>query len=70
MLMKMSKIISGSPLRPVAVGEPVLICKKDSLMWTTPVMGVEPISPSEIRFETMNSKYVLKVKPVGTREVG
>lgn len=63
--MKLSKIISGSPVRPIVVGEPALIHKSDGLCRTTSVVEVRRVSASEIRFETRNTKYVLKIASSG-----
>ena len=60
---KISRIISGSPVRPISVGEPALIHEGDGLRRTTPVVGVRRISSREIRFETRNTRYVLKIVP-------
>lgn len=60
----MVKIILGSPIRPIEVGEPALIHKEAGLMRTGQVVTVNRISASEIRFETQNSQYVLRVVPV------
>ena len=60
---KISRIISGRPVRPISVGEPALIHEGDGLRRTTPVVGVRPISSREIRFETRNTRYVLKIVP-------
>ena len=65
MAIKISKIITGSPVRPIVVGEPALIHKSDGLCRTTPVEDVRRISASEIRFETRNTRYVLKVVSIG-----
>lgn len=64
MPMKISKIISGSPVQPIVVGEPALIHKSDGLCRTTSVVEVRRVSASEIRFETRNTKYVLRIAPV------
>ncbi len=60
---KISRIISGSPVRPITVGEPALIHEGDGLRRTTPVVSVRRISLREIRFETRNTHYVLKIIP-------
>lgn len=66
--MKISKIVSGRLLRPVTIGESALICKEVGLMRTTPVVAVEQISPEEVRFMTRNTRYILKVVPMGEKE--
>lgn len=60
---KISRIISGSPVRPITVGEPALIHEGNGLRRTTPVEDVRRVSPGEIRFETRNTRYVLKIVP-------
>ncbi len=60
---KISRIISGSPVRPITVGEPALIHEGNGLRRTTPVLNVRRVSPGEIRFETMNTQYILKIIP-------
>ena len=60
----MVKIILGRPIRPIEVGEPALIHKDAGLMRTSQVIAVSRMSASEIRFETQNSQYVLRVVPV------
>ena len=60
---KISRIISGSPVRPITVGEPALIHEGDGLRRTTPVVSVRRISSREVRFETRNTHYVLKIIP-------
>lgn len=60
---KISRIISGSPVRPITVGEPALIHEGGGLRKTTPILNVRRVSPSEIRFETRNTQYVLKIFP-------
>lgn len=67
--MRIAKIISGSLLRPVAVGESALICKDSGLMRTTPVVAVEQISPREVCFLTRNTRYILKLVPMGKEVV-
>lgn len=62
------KMVSGILLLPIAVGESALICKEDGLMRTTPVAAVEQISPEEVRFMTRNTRYILKVVPMGEKE--
>ena len=60
---KINRIISGSPVRPITVGEPALIHESGGLRRTTPVVDVRRVSPGEIRFETRNPRYVLKIVP-------
>ena len=60
---KISRIISGSPVRPITVGEPALIHEGNGLRRTTPVLNVRRVLPGEVRFETRNTQYVLKIIP-------
>ena len=60
---KISRIISGSPVRPIVVGEPALIHESGGLRRTTPVLNVRRVSIRETRFETRNTQYVLKIVP-------
>ena len=63
-MVKISKIISGHPIRPIVAGEPAFIQKATDLMRTSQVVEVSQISAGEIRFETQNNKYVLRTVPV------
>lgn len=63
MTVKMNRIISGRPMRPITVGESALIRETGSFRRTTPVTDVRRVSASEIRFETQNTQYVLKIEP-------
>ena len=60
---KINRIISGSPVRPITVGEPALIHEGNGLRRTTPVLNVRRVSSGEIRFETRNTQCVLKIVP-------
>ena len=61
---KISRIISGVPVRPITVGEPALIHESGALRRTSRVMDVQRVSSGEIRFETRNTRYVLKIVPL------
>ena len=61
---KISKIITGSPVGNITIGERAIIRQADGFRHTTPVIDVRRMSASEIRFETRNTKYVLRVAPV------
>ena len=67
--MKISKIISGHLVRPLMPGEPAWIHRCDGLMKTSTVIYVNSMTPAEIRFETVNTKYVLKIHPTTLEEV-
>lgn len=53
--------ITGQPLYPIAVGQLAWIQEQDGIRRTTSVERVEPISQSEMRFETRNTVYLLRV---------
>lgn len=63
--MKISKIITGTLLYPITIGEPALIHQHNGLTRTTTVTTVSKITTTEIRFETHNTKYVLRLIPMG-----
>ena len=67
--MKISKIINGTLLYPITIGEPALIHQHSGLTRTTTVTTVSKISTTEIRFETRNTKYVLQLIPTEKVEV-
>ena len=61
--MKIHHIIFGSLLQPIVIGEPALIRNQDELRRTSRVVDIQRVSPGEIRFETRNTRYILKVVP-------
>ena len=61
--MKSNRIISGYPVRPITIGESAFVQTAEALYRTTPVVDVRRMSASEIRFETRNTQYVLRVVP-------
>ena len=67
--MKISKIINGTLLYPIVIGEPTFIYQDSGLTRTTTVTTVSKISTTEIRFETRNTKYVLRLIPMEKVEV-
>jgi len=67
--MKISKIITGTLLYPIVIGEPAFIYQDSGLTRTTTVTTVSKISTTEIRFETRNTKYVLQLIPTEKVEV-
>lgn len=69
MNMKISKIITGTLLYPIVIGEPAFIYQDSGLTRTTTVTTVSKISTTEIRFETRNTKYVLQLIPTEKVEV-
>ena len=55
--------ITGSAVYPITVGENAIISESDgSTRRTSVVVKVEEISDSEIKFETQNSIYYLRLK--------
>lgn len=55
--------ITGSAVYPITVGENAIISEPDgSTRRTSVVVNVEEISDSEIKFETQNSIYYLRLK--------
>ena len=64
MFMQLCKIITGSPVYHIAVGSAALIRQGDKLTKTTPVTMMHRMSASEIWFETVHTRYVLRVLPV------
>ena len=69
MNMKISKIITGTLLYPITIGEPALIHQHNGLTRTTTVTTVSKIGTTEIQFETHNTKYVLRLIPMEKVEV-
>ena len=53
--------IIGQPMYPITIGQYAWIRENDSVRRTSPVVSLEQISQSEIRFETMNTHYYLRV---------
>lgn len=70
---KNKKEIRGIPAAPIQVGMPAFIYEETGTRWTTTVLRVKHCSPSEVRFETMNTRYTLMLTVpmayVGQREV-
>lgn len=60
--------ITGQPLYPIAVGQLAWIQEQDGVRRTTPVERVEPISLSDMRFETRNTVYLLRA-PANRQEL-
>ena len=53
--------IAGQPMYPITIGQYAWIRENDGVRRTSPVVSMEQISQSEIRFETMNTHYHLQV---------
>lgn len=51
--------INGAPVFPVTVGIPAFISEHDGIRRTSRVLSVRKISQTEIRFETLNTNYLL-----------
>lgn len=67
--MKINKIIMGPLLYPIVNGVPALIHHDSGLTRTTTVTAVSKITTTKIRFETRNTKYVLRLIPTEKVEV-
>lgn len=57
--------ITGHLLYPIKVGEYAWIQEQDGVRRTTPVVRMENLTPSEVRFETRNTLYHLHLMPYG-----
>lgn len=53
--------IVGSPLIPIAVGYAAWIDEGGDTRRTSTVLSLEKVSQTEIRFETMNTNYRLRI---------
>ena len=51
--------INGSLIYPITVGESAFIHEGEGIRRTSTVLSMEKMSPSEIRFETRNTRYLL-----------
>lgn len=59
---KKTLCIAGSMLLPIEIGEPALIREHDGgYRRTTTVISLDKLSDSEIKFETQNTLYVLRL---------
>lgn len=60
---KKSLEITGSLIFPIEVGMSAFIQEGANTRKTTTVLSMENISPTEIRFETKNTNYLLHLLP-------
>lgn len=66
---KKSIDIVGAPIIPIAVGFVAWIDEGDNARRTSRVLSMEKISQTEIRFETENTNYRLRIlKPASLRQ--
>lgn len=57
--------ITGMILYPIIIGMPVYIFEEKEIRRTSTVLKVQERTPGSIRFETLNTQYVLHlVRPV------
>lgn len=58
--------IAGSLLLPITIGEPALIREHDgSYRRTSSVVSMDKLSDTELKFETLNTHYLLHLAPSG-----
>ena len=60
--------ISGRPMYPITIGQYAWISEGDGIRRTSPVVSLEHISPGEVRFETMNTHYHLRLSEGSAHE--
>lgn len=53
--------IVGQPMHPIKIGQYAWIREDGGVRRTSPVVSLECVLPSEIRFETMNTHYHLRM---------
>ncbi len=53
--------IVGSPIIPIAVGYVTWIAEGNDTRRTSTVLSMEKVSQTEIRFETVNTNYRLRI---------
>lgn len=58
--------ITGSVVVPIAVGKKALIRETDGYRRTSRVLRTSEVSGNEVRFETINTYYVLHMVPYQT----
>ena len=51
-MLKKEVVITGMPLEPLRRGCPAVIREAEGYRHTTPVLGRDPLSPTEVTFET------------------
>ena len=55
--------MAGVALAPVEVGSRALLLSGGKIIWTTQVVAVYKRTESELRFETLNTTYQIKLSP-------
>ena len=55
--------MAGVALAPVEVGSRALLLSGGKIIWTTQVVAVYKRTESELRFETLNTIYQIKLSP-------
>ena len=53
--------IIGQPVYPITIGQYAWIRERDGVRRTSPVVCLEQVTQSEVRFETMNTLYHLQI---------
>lgn len=53
--------ITGRLIYPITVGESAFIHEGEGIRRTSTVLSLEKMSQSEIRFETQNTRYLLRM---------
>ena len=61
---KKETTVYGNLIRPLAVGEKAFIRTAWETLYTSTVLAITLVSPQEIAFETVNTKYTLQVPAV------
>ena len=57
--------ITGRLLSPLTVGAPAFIAEPEGMRRTSTVLRMEQVSPEEVRFETHNTNYRLRLERQG-----
>ena len=63
MMNKRRVIIEGRPIAVIKVGLPAYIQQSNGVLRTSLVVGIGSLSPYKLRFETLNTRYVLNILP-------
>ena len=68
MIEKKTIEISGRPMYPIVIGQYAWISEGDGIRRTSPVVNLEHVSSAEMRFETMNTHYHLRLSEGSAHE--
>ena len=60
---KKALVISGRLMTPLRVGVPAMVAEQCNWRCTSAVIKVFNISEHEVLFETVNTKYLLRIVP-------